>query len=196
MGSSDTMLKVSIIGSGKWSYALSKILTNVNILVKARDIKKAQKIFHENDQISITKSFSDLTNCDLIFLANPSQTVRQNLEILKSKSTKLNSKFVICCKGVEKKTNKLVSQVIEEFFPENEFAVLSGPNFSSEVIRGLPTASVLSSKNEKLVELISNIILQDKFRTYFNTDIVGTQIGGAMKNIIAIAAHLALARSS
>ena len=181
------MLNVGIIGSGQWSYALSKILKNVKILIKAREIEKAKKIFSETDQISLTESFLNLSKCDLIFLANPSQTVRKSLDELKSKSKKINSSFIICCKGVEKNTNKLMSQVLEEFFPKNHFAILSGPNFSSEVIKGLPTASVLSSENEELVKLISNIIFQDKFRTYFNTDIIGTQIGGAMKNIIAIA---------
>ncbi len=187
MGSSNNMLKVGIIGSGQWSLALSKVLKNVNILIKARKIEKAKKIFNGTDKISLTESFLDLSKCDLIFLANPSQTVRENLDKLKSESKEINSKFIICCKGVEKDSNKLISQVVEEFFPKNHLAVLSGPNFSSEVISGLPTASVFSSNNKKLFELISNIISQDKFRIYFNTDLIGTQIGGAMKNIIAIA---------
>ena len=80
-----------------------------------------------------------------------------------------------------------MSEVLKEFFPKNDFAILSGPNFSFEVIKGLPTASVISSKNSNFLKFISGLIVQDKFRTYFNNDIVGTQIGGAMKNVIAIA---------
>ena len=78
-------------------------------------------------------------------------------------------------------------QVLKDLFPKNGFAVLSGPNFAAEVIKGLPTASVLSSKSNKILNEVSSIISHKKFRTYFNNDIVGTQIGGAMKNVIAIA---------
>ena len=80
-----------------------------------------------------------------------------------------------------------MSEVLTEFFPKNDFAILSGPNFSFEVIKGLPTATVISSKNSNLSKYISKIMVQEKFRTYFNNDIIGTQIGGAMKNVIAIA---------
>ena len=125
-----------------------------------------------------------MSDCKFLFLASPSQTVRGNLKKIPQK---INSKFVICCKGVEKGSNKLMHQVLKELFPKNGFAVLSGPNFAAEVIKGLPTASVLSSKSNKILDEVSSIISSKKFRTYFNNDIIGTQIGGAMKNVIAIA---------
>ena len=99
----------------------------------------------------------------------------------------LSQNLLFVAKGIEKKTNKLMSEVLTEFFPKNDFAILSGPNFSFEVIKGLPTATVISSKNSNLSKYISKIMVQEKFRTYFNNDIIGTQIGGAMKNVIAIA---------
>ena len=126
-----------------------------------------------------------MNGCKFLFLANPSQTVRENLKKI---PTKINSKFVICCKGVEKGTNKLMHQVLKDLFPKNGFAILSGPNFAAEVIKGLPTASVLSSKSNQILNEVSSIISHKKFRTYFNNDIVGTQVGGAVKNVIAIAA--------
>ena len=98
-----------------------------------------------------------------------------------------NLQFVICSKGIERKTNLLMSEILKEYFPKSNFAVLSGPNFSFEVIKGLPTASVISSKNSKFAANVSKIIAQEKFRIYFNTDVIGTQIGGAMKNVVAIA---------
>ena len=88
---------------------------------------------------------------------------------------------------VLKKTNKLMSEVLEDFFPKAHYAILSGPNFASEVIKGLPSASVLSSTRNVLLKEISKIIYQERFRIYFNNDVVGTQLGGAMKNVIAIA---------
>ena len=179
------MIKVGIIGSGNWALALTKILTNVNIVVKARKLEGLKKKFDKNNkEISLTTNFKDLSDCKFLFLASPSQTVRGNLKKIPKK---INSKFVICCKGVEKGSNKLMHQVLKELFPKNGFAILSGPNFAAEVIKGLPTASVLSSKSNKILDEVSNIISSKKFRTYFNNDIIGTQIGGAMKNVIAIA---------
>ena len=179
------MLKVGIIGSGSWALAISRVLKNVQIIIKARNLEKATASFSkEKKKLFITDNFSDLKDSQFIFLANPSQTVRENLNKLSFDS---NVQFIICCKGVEKKTNKLMSEVVEDFFPEAHYAILSGPNFASEVIKGLPSASVLSSTRNVLLKEISKIIYQERFRIYFNNDVIGTQLGGAMKNVIAIA---------
>ena len=178
------MIKIGIIGSGNWSLALSKVLISSEVTIKARNIDKAKKKFPKNKKFFIIDNFEILKNFDVLFLANPSQSLRGILNEI-PKNTK--SKFVICSKGIEKRTNKLMSEVLTEFFPKNDFAILSGPNFSFEVIKGLPTATVISSKNSNLSKDISKIMVQEKFRTYFNNDIIGTQIGGAMKNVIAIA---------
>ena len=132
------MIKVGIIGSGNWALALTKILTNVKIVIKARKIGGLKKKFNINDKkISLTTSFTDLGGCKFLFLANPSQTVRENLKKIPKK---INSKFVICCKGIEKGSNKLMHQVLQDIFPKNGYAILSGPNFAKEVVKGLPTA--------------------------------------------------------
>lgn len=178
------MMKVGIIGTGQWCLALIKILINVKIIVKTRNLKNVSQNFLNKNNIKLTERFEDIIECEYIFFANPSQKTRFNLEQL-PQNTK--STFIICCKGVEKKTNKLMSEVLKEFFPKNYFAILSGPNFASEVLKGLPSASVLSSENNNILKKIAKIISQEKFRTYFNNDIIGTQIGGAMKNVIAIA---------
>jgi len=182
------MIKVGIIGSGNWALALTKILANVKITIKARKLQGLNKKFNDmNKEVLLTTNFKDLNDCKILFLANPSQTVRENLNKV---SNKINCKFVICSKGIEKGSNKLMHQVLQDIFPKNGYAILSGPNFADEVIKGLPTASVLSSKSNKTLTEISSIISHKKFRTYFNNDIVGTQIGGAMKNVIAIASGI------
>ena len=178
------MIKIGIICSGNWSLALSKVLISSEVTIKARNIDKAKKKFPKNKKFFIIDNFEILKDFDVLFLANPSQSLR---EILKEIPKNTKTKFVICSKGIEKRTNKLMSEVLTEFFPKNDFAILSGPNFSFEVIKGLPTATVISSKNSNLSKDISKIMVQEKFRTYFNNDIIGTQIGGAMKNVIAIA---------
>ena len=187
------MKKLAIIGSGSWSVALASVFRNINLLVKTNDTKRTKKKFKfYKKYLEITDDYKDIVDCNLIFFANPSQNLRKDLKKLPKN---INSKFVICCKGVENKTNKLMSEIVDEQFPKNRYAILSGPNFASEVTNLLPTATVLSSKSNKLLQEISEVFMQDKFRTYFNNDIVGTQIGGAMKNIIAIACGAILGKN-
>ena len=183
------MTNVGIVGSGKWALAISKILKGVNTTIKTRNINKTKKIFTETKKIKLTESFDLLRNQDIIFFVTPSQTFRS---ILKKLPIGLDSKLIICSKGVEKKSNMLMSEVLEEFFPKSNFGILSGPNFSYEVIKGLPTATVISSRSSNLLNCVSKIIAQDRFRTYFNNDVIGTQVGGAMKNVIAIASGFIL----
>jgi glycerol-3-phosphate dehydrogenase (NAD(P)+) len=181
------MTRTSIIGSGDWALALSKILTSQNVILKCRNIIKTKKKI-KNKNIKFTINFSDLIDSDYIFLAIPSQTVRKNLVDLKNKTKNIKSTFIICSKGVEKETNKLMSEVVKDIFPKNNLVILSGPNFSSELIRNKLSASVLSCSNQQILLDVSRLISQKKFRIYFNNDIIGTQLGGAMKNVIAIAA--------
>ncbi len=183
------MSRITIIGSGSWAKALSTIFVNKNILIKCRNLNIAKKKFSSRE-FKITQSFSDLVDFDFIFLAIPSQAIRENLTQLKKINPKNKSIFVICSKGVEKKTNKLMSEVVKDIFPSNKIAVFSGPNFSSELIAKKPSASVLSSLNKSISFKVSKLISPKNFRIYFNDDIIGTQLGGAMKNVIAIACGL------
>ena len=183
------MKTIGIVGSGSWALALSKVIKNGSLIVKTRDLKKASKSFKKVKNLELTDRFEDLSNCKYIFLAIPSQALRQIIKSIKKTINLKNCIFIICSKGVEKKTNQLMSQVFKEIL-NNRFVILSGPNFSDEVIKGLPTATVISCENSKTAKEISLLFTQEKFRTYFNTDIIGTQIGGAMKNVIAIACGL------
>jgi len=195
MGFRKIMTKIGIIGSGQWAFALSKVLNKNQIIIKCRNLRKTKKKFLQSQRQIVTDDFGLLQDCEYIFLSIPSQSVRENLKILKNKTKNLRSTFIICCKGVEKNSNKLISEILFEFFPNSSFAILSGPNFSSEVIKGLPTAAVLSSQKKEVLIKTSKIISQERFRTYFNKDIIGTQIGGAMKNIIAIASGLIIGKN-
>ncbi len=181
------MKRIGIIGSGSWSLALSKIINCEKLIIKIRTKSNIQRF--NKKKVFITKEFQDLESLDCIFLAIPSQALRENLVAVKRINKSEKTIFVICSKGVEKKTNYLMSEVLKKIVA-NPYVILSGPNFSFEVIKGLPTASVLSSEKSHYSKKISRVFKQEKFRTYFNNDVIGTQVGGAMKNVIAIACGL------
>ena len=179
------MRKISIIGSGSWAQALTKVFVKREILVKYR--KSVNKSNFTSKTIKFTNHFKDLGKSYFIFLAIPSQSIRQNLIELKNKTNCYNPVFIICSKGVEQRTDQLMSEVVLDIFPKSRIVVLSGPNFSSELIKNKPSATVLSSLNKKSLLEVSELFSLEKLRVYFNSDIIGTQLGGAMKNVIAIA---------
>ncbi len=189
---------IGIIGNGSWGIALSIALNfskcNVTIFVNSvksyDELNQGKSRYLLNQalpkEIKLTTKISGLKNSSLIFIVTPSQMVRKNLlnfiQNISSKKT-----FILCSKGIENKSNKLMSEVFLDIYPNLEPIVLSGPNFSDEVSKNLPTAFVLSSTNREIIKKVGKSISNKNFRPYFNTDIIGTQIGGSMKNIIAIA---------
>ena len=183
------MRKISIIGSGSWAQALTKVIAKREILVKYR--KSVNKSKFTSKTIKFTNHFKDLGKSYFIFLAIPSQSIRQNLIELKNKTNFNNPVFVICSKGVEQRTDQLMSEVVLDVYPKSRIVILSGPNFSSELIGNKPSATVLSSLNKKSLLEVSELFSLEKLRIYFNNDIIGTQLGGAMKNVIAIACGFA-----
>ena len=183
------MRKISIIGSGSWAQALTKVFVKREILIKYR--KSVNKSKFTSKTIKFTNHFKDLGKSYFIFLAIPSQSIRQNLIELKKKTNFFNPVFIICSKGVEQRTDQLMSDVVLDIYPKSRIVILSGPNFSSELIGNKPSATVLSSLNKKSLLEVSELFSLEKLRIYFNNDIIGTQLGGAMKNVIAIACGFA-----
>lgn len=182
---------VAIIGAGAWGIALAihASRTNANVYLWSRK----ELPDPDTNQLSRLKSFPLPKNilvsnefpvkADLLFLAVPLQYIRSILPHLN-----INCPIIACCKGVEQKTLQLPSEIIEEFVPKQKIAILSGPNFAHEVAANLPTASVIASENIQMAQEISEQISTSNFRFYKNDDPIGVQIGGAAKNIFAIAA--------
>ena len=197
--------KVGIIGTGSWGLALAKVLSQKNKVSLFFNTKKNFGELNKNraskflpgikfsKDIFLSLNLNDLDFCDVIFIVVPAQKFRENMQHLKkSKVTPKN--LILCSKGIEIKTNCLMSEISEEFFPKVETMVLSGPNFANEVALGLPTAYVLSGRNKSRIKEIGSLISNKTFRPYFNTDIIGTQLGGAVKNIIAIACGIVVGK--
>lgn len=193
--------KITILGDGGWGTTLAILLGkkgfNVTLWGAFKDNIQAIEKKRVNEKflprITIPNSIkltSDLdmavANSALIVVAIPSQFVRSTLKRLKGRYIS-KAPFLSVSKGIEIKTHKPISSVIsEELGPNRQIAVLSGPTIAIEVAKGIPTAAVISSKNKALAGLLQDIFMTDRFRIYINSDVLGVELGGALKNIIAI----------
>ena len=198
--------KIGVIGAGAWGTALSNILAkNHNIVLWAKEKKVCENINKHNEnkrflpkiklskKIKCTTEIKDICSCDILFLVIPVQYLSAELSKLKNS---LNTKtiFVCCSKGLEMSSLKLPSQIVSSIFPKNKIAVISGPNFASEIAKGLPAATVVASKNEEVSEKIAKLIKSTTLRPYLSNDIIGSQIAGALKNIYAIASGIVVGK--
>jgi len=194
------MHSFGIIGAGAWGTALATVIKRAGheVTIRAHEYSVVQSINlkHLNNdflpgikldpKIYATQSYEEIVNNDVILLAAPAQFIRP---ILTSISSSLAAKtpLVICSKGIEQKTGKLLSEVISEISPRSVTTVLSGPTFAEEVAKGLPTAVTLACDNINKAQSLANIIGTPTFRPYTSSDLIGAQIGGAIKNVVAIA---------
>lgn len=198
------MSKVSVIGSGSWGTALAALLSNNghDVVLWSRIKEKAEKISEDRENkeylpgiilsnsIKVTYIDEDVKNSDMIIFSVPSKAVRNTakrfLPYFSEKQIIVNA-----AKGIEEGSLMRLSQVIEETVPFCQVAVLSGPSHAEEVGKGMATACVAASKSIEVAEEVQKIFMSPFFRVYTNTDIIGVEIGGALKNLIALAAGIA-----
>ena len=194
-------MKIGILGGGVWGSALARLLSNNKVTIFARDSKIANSINNHrfnpklkyvvfNKNVSAETNFELLSNMNYIFIALPSQNIRDVLLTINFQN--LDQEIIIASKGIEIKSGYFLSDVIKETTAIKNISILSGPCFSDEVAQNLPTAVTFASKNKKSFENISNLIKNKKFRMYYSNDLIGCQIGGALKNIYAIAAGITM----
>jgi glycerol-3-phosphate dehydrogenase (NAD(P)+) len=138
--------------------------------------------FRLPDQISATSDLADMADCDFLLLVTPAQHLRVTLLQL----PKSHAPFILCSKGIEADSAMLMSEIVARLSPETPFAVLSGPTFAHEVAAGLPTAVTLASEDRALGQELSRLIATPSFRPYLSDDVIGAEIGGAVKNVLAI----------
>ena len=198
--------KIGVIGAGAWGTALSNILAkkqDVMFWAKEKNVCDNINKHQENKRflpkiklskkIHCTTEINDICDCDILFLVIPVQYLSSILGKLKN-SLDTKTIFVCCSKGLEMSSLKLPSQIVSSIFPKNKIAVISGPNFAAEIARGLPAATVVASKNEEVSKKIANLIKSPTLRPYLSSDIIGSQIAGALKNIYAIASGIVVGK--
>lgn len=196
------MSKVAFLGGGSFGTALGILLANKGLEVSIYDRDKAVvddiNLNKKNDKyikdLVIPKNVTAFNDLDealkdikFLILAVPSHVVRVVSRSLKGKIS--NDVIIVSiAKGIEEGTNLRLSEVIEEELPNNKVVILSGPSHAEEVAFDIPTTVVVSSKDEESANIVQDLFMTNNFRVYINEDLVGVEIGGAVKNIIALAA--------
>lgn len=199
--------KVGVVGGGAWGTALS-ILANragseVTLTTRNQNVLQAIAERRTNDAylpgvfldpaIRLTDKLIDISRHDLIILAMPSHTLR-SVCIMLSDLLPVDLPIMIACKGIERGSLMLMTEVTRSIMPKNPVAVISGPNFADEAARGLPTATTIACQEKALWDMLVHAVGGRLFRPYLTQDVVGAQIGGSVKNIIAIACGIAMGK--
>lgn len=190
-------MRIGVIGSGAWGTALAQLVAadGEPVLIWARESEVASTInlAHENrvflpgialsPSIAATTDLGSLDTCETLFVVAPAQHVGRVLA-----ETPVGTRgLVMCAKGLEASTGRLMSEIAASRHPRAPLAVLSGPTFAAEVAAAKPTAVTLATRDAAFGSALAARIARPSFRTYASDDVIGTEIGGAVKNVIAIA---------
>ncbi len=199
------MANVSVIGSGSWGLGLAILLNNnghdvkvwsvfqeeIDMLNKEREHKKCLPGVKLDDKIKFTADTEyAVTSADVLVLAVPSPYTRSTANKI-APFVKEGQYVVNVAKGIEESTLMTLCEVVKDELPQATVAVLSGPSHAEEVGRGIPTTCVIATEKQADAEYLQNIFMSDVFRVYTSSDMVGVCVGGALKNVIALAAGIA-----
>lgn len=199
------MAKIGIIGAGSWGIAISLLLNNnghqvtvwsvlddeIDMLNKEREHKKCLPGVKLPETLTFTKDLETTVNeSDLLVMAVASPFIRSTAKKL-APFVKKDQIIVNVAKGIEEDTLMTLCEVINDEIPNARVCVLSGPSHAEEVGRGIPTTCVIGAKKKADAEYVQNIFMSNVFRVYTNPDVRGICLGGALKNVIALAAGMA-----
>ena len=199
--------KFGVIGGGAWGTAIAQMLTRdgQDVLIWCREPEVAEAINtrHENTvflpgvalkpALKATSDLADLAGMDAVFAVAPAQHTRATLKALKG-TLKPGTPVVLCSKGIELATGEFMTQVLKDELPDAVPAVMSGPSFAIDVAQGLPTAVTFAIEDEALGTELIGAISTPTFRPYLAHDLLGAEVGGAVKNVLAIACGIALGK--
>ncbi|EJN05683.1 NAD(P)H-dependent glycerol-3-phosphate dehydrogenase [Phyllobacterium sp. YR531] len=199
---------ITIMGGGAYGTALGTMAASngSSVVLYARDTATVSSIneTHRNDAYlpgidlhASLKASADaktaLMHGKFILCVIPAQALSSALQELKD-HIPVSTPLIICAKGIERSTGRLMSEVAHYILPDHQLGILSGPSFATDVARGLPTAVTVASRNQVLADQIALVLSGSTFRCYSTDDATGVEIGGALKNVLAIAAGAAIGR--
>ncbi len=193
---------IAIVGSGAWGTMLAILAhdagNRIHLLAHREELAVHLRTHrthpyslegaHLPDAIQVTTDITVLDKADVVIMAVPTQKLRRSLEPI---ATQLDNRIVLSViKGLEVSTRLTPSRVIAEVVPTARVAVLSGPNLAGEIAQGLPATSVIAANDERLASHLVGTLHSSRFRVYTSTDVIGVELGGALKNVIAIGAGI------
>ena len=197
---------VAVIGAGAWGTALAGVAARAgrDVVLYARQPERAAEISATranpklpgarlDANVEVTGDIARAAAADIILIATPAQNLRDAVAALAPHLARATP-VVACAKGIERGTHKFMTEVIAEAAPDATPAILSGPSFADDVARGLPTAVTLAAGNETLASALVQALGSSTFRPYHTSDVRGVEIGGAAKNVLAIAAGIVVGR--
>src|SRR5579862_6916004 len=201
------MQRIGIIGGGAWGTALAQVLgragRDVTIWARETEVVNAINQSHANalflpgialdPRIAATAELPGVARADALLLTVPAQYLRGSCTAL-APLIPPRIPIVICTKGIEEGSGALMSELVASSLPQASLAILSGPTFAGEVARGLPTAVTLASTDSAVGQQLVAALGSRSFRPYFSSDVIGAQIGGAVKNVMAIACGIVMGR--
>ena len=197
-----------VIGAGAWGTALAQTAgcAGLDVLLQAREPEVVDSIRARRvndtflpdvvlgDRVQVTPDLADLADRDLILAVPPAQHLRGVMRAF-APHYRPGTPIILCAKGIERGSQKLMTQVLEEEIPGATVAVLSGPSFAADVARGLPTAVTLACEDAALGEALMTALSAPAFRPYLATDLIGAEAGGALKNVLAVGAGIVEGRN-
>ncbi len=197
-----TSVRIAVLGGGAWGTALAAAMLRGGneATLWARDAATVTSINERRENprylpgilldpapAATTDLEGALAGAACVLAVTPAQTLRDLLGQLAGRMEP-QVPLVLCAKGIERGTGRLLSEIAGEILPRNPVAVLSGPSFASDVVRGLPTAVTVAAEDEALAARLAALFSSPSFRCYSTDDVIGVEIGGALKNVLAIAA--------
>lgn len=194
-----------VIGSGSWGTALATLLAEhfEQVGIWARSSEKAEQINSTNcnahylpdltlpNNIKATTNLAQAANAEVIVCSVPTSAMRQTAEQLATIGINPSVPIVSTAKGIERGSGVRMSQIIKQFLPNNPIAVYSGPTHAEELSQGLATCAVVACKKQHILPFLQEIFTSSYSRTYTSNDIAGIELGGALKNVFALAAGMA-----
>lgn len=197
------MSNISIVGSGSWGIALAIHLLKLGHNVKVWSYSKVEAELINNERkceflpnVNLPeniKCYTDFKNAlndsEIVLIVTPSKVVRDVVKQFKEYIT--NQLILICSKGIEESTLLTLDEVVEQELPSSKIGVLSGPSHAEEVATGVPTAVVIASRHKDVQKKVQDDFMSENFRVYTSDDVKGVELGGAIKNVIALCAGIA-----